>query len=81
MPISVPRCDINFDSACTGTVTLPFSRSKFVNGTTSPRNHINDVSGFLDLSTVYGSNLSTAQKLRSFSKGKLKTSGINMLPT
>ena len=66
MPISVPKCDSKFDPTCTGTVTLPFSRSQFVNGTTSPRNQITGVSSYLDLSTVYGSDSTTAQSLRSF---------------
>jgi len=81
MAINVPACDAHFDTSCTGTVTLPFSRSQFVNGTSSARNQISGVSSFLDLSTVYGSSSTTANSLRSFQNGKLKTSSENLLPT
>jgi peroxidase len=61
---------------------LPFTRSQFDpnTGTTNPRQQVNTVTSFLDLSQVYGSDLTRANALRTFSGGLLKTSPGNMLP-
>jgi peroxidase len=59
-----------------------FNRSVFASGTgiTSPRQQINAVTSFLDLSQVYGSTDLIAHALRAPSGGLLKTSPGNMLP-
>jgi hypothetical protein len=49
-------------------------------GTTNPRQQINSVTSYLDLSQVYGSTAALADALRTHSGGLLKTSPGNMLP-
>jgi hypothetical protein len=53
-----------------------FARSVFdpSTGTSNPRQQINAITGFLDLSQVYGSTDAVASALRTFSGGRLKTS-------
>jgi hypothetical protein len=62
----------------------PFSRSQFDpatgTGTSNPRQQVNAVTSFLDLSQVYGSDPATADALRTHTGGQLKTSPGNMLP-
>jgi hypothetical protein len=48
--------------------------------TSNPRQQINAVTSYLDLSNVYGSTQEVADALRTFSGGQLKTSPGNMLP-
>ncbi len=48
--------------------------------TSNPRQQINAVTSYLDLSKVYGSTQHVADALRTFSGGQLKTSPGNMLP-
>lgn len=48
--------------------------------TANPRQQVTEISGFLDASMVYGSDTNRANALRSFTGGKLKTSGNNLLP-
>jgi hypothetical protein len=61
-----------------------FARSVFDpstgTGPTDPRQQINAVTSFLDLSQVYGSTDAIADALRSHTGGLLKTSPGNMLP-
>src|SRR5207302_1062062 len=61
----------------TGTQVMPFGRSEHVAGTgtstSNPRQQPNDITAFLDGSMVYGSDTTTAAKLRTFSGGHLKT--------
>jgi hypothetical protein len=59
-----------------------FARSVYdpATGTTNPRQQINAVTSYLDLSNVYGSNTTVANALRTFQGGQLKTSPGNMLP-
>jgi hypothetical protein len=61
-----------------------FERSSFDpstgTSTSNPRQQVNAVSSFLDLSQVYGSTAAVANALRTFSGGQLKTSPGNMLP-
>jgi hypothetical protein len=63
---------------------LPFTRSQFDpatgTSTSNPRQQVNDVTSFLDLSQVYGSDAVTADALRTHSGGLLKTSPGDMLP-
>jgi hypothetical protein len=49
-------------------------------GTSNPRQQINAVTSYLDLSNVYGSTQEVADALRTSSGGRLKTSPGNMLP-
>ena len=48
-----------------------------------PRQQLNDVTAFLDASVIYGSHKERSNKLRSFSKGRLKSvhsEGLDKLP-
>jgi hypothetical protein len=47
---------------------------------TNPRQQVNAITSFLDLSQVYGSTDTVASALRTFSGGQLQTSPGNMLP-
>ncbi len=64
--------------------SLAFSRSQYdpTTGTSTgnPRQQIQAVTSYLDLSQVYGSSQTVADALRTFSGGQLKTSPGNMLP-
>jgi hypothetical protein len=61
-----------------------FERSSFDpstgTSTSNPRQQVNAVTSFLDLSQVYGSSAALADALRTHSGGLLKTSPGNMLP-
>jgi hypothetical protein len=67
-----------------GPAPLPFTRSQFDpatgTSTSNPRQQINAVTSFLDLSQVYGSDAATAAALRTGSGGQLKTSPGRLLP-
>jgi len=74
VPVAVPKSDAFFDPAGTGTALLPFKRSVFdpETGTTGPRQQLNELTGFIDGSMVYGSSPARANWLRSFDHGRLK---------
>lgn len=59
--------------------TIFFNRSNhvLVDGV---REHVNEVSAFLDASQVYGSDQPRARALRTFRRGRMKTSPGNLLP-
>ncbi|MCA9076802.1 MAG: peroxidase [Planctomycetaceae bacterium] len=62
---------------------LFFNRSNFQPGTGTagtPRQHMNDITAFIDASNVYGSDDKRAVALRTFVSGKLKTSDGDLLP-
>lgn len=63
-------------------VTLsPGTNTFLIQATTpNPRQQVTEISAFLDASMVYGSDTNRANALRSFTGGKLKTSGNNLLP-
>jgi peroxidase len=67
-----------------GPAALPFTRSQFDPSTgtsaSNPRQQINAVTSFLDLSQVYGSDTATADALRSHVGGQMKTSPGGLLP-
>jgi hypothetical protein len=46
----------------------------------NPRQHLNEITSYLDLSNVYGSDKVRSDWLRSFEDGKLKVSQGNLLP-
>ena len=80
--IPVPTGDIFFDPTSTGSVVIPFTRSKVIAGTgvTTPREHFTEISYELDGSNIYGSDAARANWLRTFKNGLLKTSQGDMLP-
>ncbi len=76
--ILVPADDEHF---VPGSIIRMF-RSEAAEGTgiTTPRQHVNSITAFLDLSNVYGSDEDRATWLRSLENGKLKVGIGNMLP-
>lgn len=83
--ITVPTGDEFFDPNGTGTQTIMFFRSLFNpqsgTSTSNPREQTTDITSWIDASMVYGSDKATADSLRTFVKGQLKTTAGNMLPT
>ncbi len=67
-----------------GPAALPFTRSQYDPSTgtskSNPRQQITTVTSYLDLSQVYGSDATTADSLRTYVGGQLKTSPGNLLP-
>jgi hypothetical protein len=67
-----------------GPNALPFTRSQYDSATgtsvTNPRQQVTDITAYLDLSQVYGSDAATADALRTHVGGQMKTSPGNMLP-
>ena len=78
-PISIPAADPYFDPFNTGTATIPFSRSRYLEGS-SPRAQFNSITAYIDASQVYGSDETTARSLRSFSDGLMLTSTGDLPP-
>lgn len=81
-PIAVPNGDPWFDPAFTGNQIIPLLRSAYhpYSGISSPREQINFITSWLDGSQVYGSDIATANSLRTFKNGMMKTSPDNLLP-
>jgi hypothetical protein len=66
-----------------GPFSIPFDRSDFHPDTGLPgvpRQQINAITSLIDASNVYGSDPIRADALRTFSRGRLKTSEGNLLP-
>ncbi len=67
-----------------GLSSLAFTRSQYdpATGTSisNPRQQVTEITAYLDLSQVYGSDSATANALRTMSGGKLKTSAGGLLP-
>ena len=82
--IPIPFGDATFDTNMTGTQVMAFQRSNYDpmtgTGPGNPRQQINDVTAYLDASTVYGSDATRADKLREHVGGRLLTSAGNLLP-
>jgi peroxidase len=80
LPIKVPNNDLHFEPGA----FLPFFRSHALPGsgesTMQPRKYANEITAFIDASTVYGSDENRANWLRTFEEGKLKTSQNGLLP-
>jgi peroxidase len=84
MNIPVPAGDPTFDPTAQGDLSIAFDRSQTAPGTgtstSNPAQFVNQDTSFIDASTVYGSDPTTAAALRTFSGGQLKTSAGNLLP-
>ena len=82
--IDVPSCDPMFDPMCDGDKQIRMFRSKSDpttgTSTANPRRHINDITSYIDASSVYGSTESRADWLRTTIDGKMKVSTNNLLP-
>lgn len=83
--IAVPMGDPWFDPMHSGTVEIPLNRSIFDSATgdhvLNPRQQINEITGWIDASNVYGSDLDRAQALRTMDgTGRLKMSADGYLP-
>ncbi len=82
--IPVPRGDAAFDPFNTGQVVIPMTRNRPRFGTglgpQNPRRYDNEITAYLDGSSVYGSDDSRAAWLRSFTDGKMKVSAGNLPP-
>lgn len=82
--VVVPTGDPFFDPNNTGNALIFLSRSDFdpATGTSSsnPREQVNQITGWIDASNVYGSDAVRAELLRNRKNGKLKRSSGNLLP-
>ncbi|KFR02023.1 Dual oxidase 2 [Nipponia nippon] len=82
--IHIPSGDLVFDPAGTGDVVLPFQRIHWATETgqspNSPREQTNEVTGWLDGSSIYGPSHSWSDALRSFSGGQLASGPVGHLP-
>ena len=84
-PIPVPLGDPLFDPGRTGTAVLPFSRSAYDEhsgkDTSYPREQMNQITGWIDASMVYGSDPVRAAALRrNDGTGRLRMSKGRLLP-
>ena len=78
--IAIPKGDKDFDPKSTGTAFLKFNRSIYELNS-NPRQQLNEITGWIDASNVYGSDEDRAQALRRLNgSGKLKTSKRRLLP-
>lgn len=78
--IPVPTGDPFFDPKGTGTATIPVTRSNSTLDTNGVAQQTNTLTAYIDGSMVYGSDKATADSLRFFDGGKLRTSEGNLLP-
>lgn len=83
-PIAVPAGDPWFDPGASGTAQIIFNRSIYDrssgSGPGNPRQQLNELSGWLDASMVYGSDATRASALRGSEGGKLAQSDAGMMP-
>jgi hypothetical protein len=80
MPIAIPTGDPQFDPDSTGSQVMNFNRSIY-EASSNPRQQLNEITGWIDASNVYGSDQERATELRKMNgSGKLKTSKKGLLP-
>jgi hypothetical protein len=72
MPIAIAATDQPFGMIHAG--GMPFSRSVYQAGVTTPRQQVNAITAYIDGSQIYGSDADTAWGLRTGIDGKLKMS-------
>ena len=72
MPIDVPAGDVYFDPNATGTQQIDLYRSIYQIDD-GVRQQINEITAFLDGSTIYGSDPARTDALRSHEGGRLRT--------
>ncbi|KAJ8272251.1 hypothetical protein COCON_G00111100 [Conger conger] len=84
MHISVPQGDPIFDPNNTGNTILPFQRGRWAQDSSqspnNPRTQVNDVTAWIDGSSIYGSSSSWCDALRSFSGGLLASGSGGAFP-
>ena len=85
VPIEIPIGDPWFDPSATGAETMAFNRSIYNPETgysvDNPRQQLNEITGWIDASNVYGSNTDRAMALRTNDgTGMLTTSDGDLLP-
>ncbi|NXR56249.1 DUOX2 oxidase, partial [Hippolais icterina] len=82
--IYIPPGDPVFDPAGTGDVVLPFQRVRWAAETgqspNNPREQTNEMTGWLDGSSIYGPSHSWSDALRSFQGGQLASGPNRSLP-
>lgn len=83
--IQIPQWDPEFDPDGDGTIEMPFNRSIYDTATggdtTNPRQQMNQITGWIDASNVYGASQARANALRANDgTGRLKVSAGNLLP-
>jgi peroxidase len=83
--IPVPAGDLWFDPSGSGTAMLSFNRSIYDSASGSqgsgPRQQLNQITGWIDGSNVYGSDAARSAALRTLDgTGRLKTSAGDLLP-
>jgi peroxidase len=79
MDIPVPAGDPFFDPADTGAAVIQFARSVYMHESV-PRQQMNQITGWIDASNVYGSDAERAAELRRFRRGELKKGRRKLLP-
>ena len=76
LDIAVPKGDTTFDSDFTGEAVIRFRRTTVKEGTGREfgvaAEQVNQVTGWLDLSVIYGSTSDRAMALRNMKNGKIK---------
>uniref|UniRef100_UPI00398F410F dual oxidase 2 n=1 Tax=Pristiophorus japonicus TaxID=55135 RepID=UPI00398F410F len=84
LDIPIPRGDSVFDPNGTNNVRLLFQRSEWDmhsgHSPNNPRLQVNEVSAWIDGSSIYGSSHSWCDELRSFSDGRLASGSDSRLP-
>ncbi|XP_076863360.1 dual oxidase 1 isoform X2 [Brachyhypopomus gauderio] len=84
MHIPVPPDDPIFGNSSTEQVLLPFQRAEWLHETgqspNNPRTQVNQVTAWIDGSSIYGSSSSWCDELRTFQRGLLSSGSDKDLP-